>query len=261
LKIPRLKTVNIFWRGAGRPLAIAHRGAGAVYGPKKHLKENTLEAFRGAQAAGIRYLETDVIYSHDRKVITIHVAKNRFEAARRLPAAPNYRKLQKLSHDQIKSALGREVPTLEEVLLEFPDARFFIDAKTKEVVKPLTDVILKTGAMDRVLLWSFYISRVKKMRRLLGDKANLGLILGRYPRLVNRNLNSLIVGRYQNLSLRCVGIPFMLMSRQIVQRLHKRRLEVYVWASNEQEKADKAIAFGADGIIVDDIELLRKINN
>ena len=48
-----------------RPLAFAHRGGARLW------PENTLEAFRGALAAGFRYIETDLHMTRD-GVIVIH---------------------------------------------------------------------------------------------------------------------------------------------------------------------------------------------
>ncbi len=54
-------------RSGTLPQAIAHRGFSAAY------PENTMEAFRGAFAAGAHAIETDVHLSRDKVLVPSHV--------------------------------------------------------------------------------------------------------------------------------------------------------------------------------------------
>jgi glycerophosphoryl diester phosphodiesterase len=249
---------NSFWGSPTTPIAIAHRGGGARFGEDKHHRENTLEAFEGAVKLGYKYLETDVIYTKDNQLIVLHVAKNRFEAARRQKEAPSYYRLQKLTYEEIKNRLGRNIPTLKELLLAYPQEKFFIDPKSDAAVEPLAQTIQELKALDRVTLLSFYVYRLKKLRRLLGAEANLGLIISRYPKFMNRNLFMLNQGAYNQIGLETIGLPKMLCNSKVVASLHKRGFKVTVWTLNSRSEINSAINCGADGIISDDITLLKQ---
>ncbi|MBM3763442.1 MAG: hypothetical protein FJW36_24795, partial [Acidobacteria bacterium] len=56
----------IFVLLAAQPIPIAHRGGAS------HWPENTLEAFRGAIAAGITILETDTVLTKDNRLALNH---------------------------------------------------------------------------------------------------------------------------------------------------------------------------------------------
>jgi len=248
-----------FWDNSNGPIAIAHRGGGAMFGNQKHRRENTIEAFKNAQKLGYKYLETDVIYTKDKQLIVLHVAKNRFEAARGLREAPSYYKLQKLTYAQIKQLMGRDIPTLKESLVSFPKAKFFIEPKTDQAVGPLAELVKSLAAQDRVSLNSFYIHRVKELRRLLGPTANLGLIVSRYPKFLNQYMVFLLSGAYKDLGLECVGLPKMLMNSKSVKTLHKHGYKVVVWTLNDPPEIELAVSLGVDGIISDQTELLKNM--
>jgi len=65
------------------PIAIAHRGGGAVSGKDKYKHENTLEAFKASVALGYRFLEMDTILTADNQLVVIHVAKDLLESLAR----------------------------------------------------------------------------------------------------------------------------------------------------------------------------------
>jgi len=114
------------------PRLFAHRGASA------RSPENTLESFRLARKAGAPYLELDVHLSVDGQVVVIHdnsvsrttgrrgrVERMTLAEIRRLDAGHEF------TLDRGRSfpyrAQGLLIPTLEEVLEEFPEARIAIE--------------------------------------------------------------------------------------------------------------------------------------
>ena len=147
------------------PIAIAHRGGDAA----GHAKRNTMAAFASAYKLGYKYMETDVVRTSDGKVIISHGAKTFIEA--KLRGTFPFYILQNKTYEQIQKELaidGEPIPLLEEVLSSFPDVKFFIDAKTDEVVEPLTELITKAQAVDRVAIGSFSYKRIKKVAELMG---------------------------------------------------------------------------------------------
>jgi glycerophosphoryl diester phosphodiesterase len=246
-----------FW-DAKTPIPIAHRGGAGVYKLGRFRRENTLEVFKTAIKLGFEYLELDVISTADKKVIALHVTTDRFEALLHKPSAPNANKIQQLTYLQLKAKLGREIPTLEQIFEEFPKTKFLIDTKTDEVIEPLAEVIAKAKAYDNVFLNSFYPHRVARLMDLLGDKVSYGLIIGRYPRLVNRKLLALLHSRYSAAGLSAIVLPYRFMNKGLVNFIHEQGLKAIVWTPNTLPTIERAIESGVDGIMSDNVKLLIK---
>lgn len=249
-----------FWNdNSAKPIAIAHRGGAGLYSLDRHRRENTLSVFKAAAKRGYKYLELDVTNTADDAVVVLHVTADKFEALLRKPSAPNAQKLQKYTYEELKTLLGRNIPTLEQVLKALPDTCFLVDAKTDEVVEPLAELIKKTKSKDRVYLNSFFAHRVVKLRELLGKDLECGVIIGRHPRLFNSRLKALYRGDFFGRGFTAITLPRRYLTKGIVDLIHSHGLHVLVWAPNTEAQINKAVQHGADGIIADNANLLIKM--
>lgn len=249
-----------FWGEDKFPVGIAHRGGGALYGTNKHRKENTLEAFLAASKLGYKYLEMDVIASSDGEVVILHVAKNRFESLLDKKDAPNSKQLQMMTYVEMKRVLGREIPTLQQALLSFPDTKFLIDAKSEEVVQPLARIIIDSKAQKQVCLGSFYPRRVEKLRQLLGSGVCLRLVISRSPWHLRNQLGYLRNKAWQQTnSVYIVDWPYIFINKWIVKLLHNQNLRVLAWVPNSRSSIKRALNADADGVISDRPEMLKEI--
>ena len=150
------------------PRAFAHRGwhAGELAG-----RENTRAAFARAVAEGYRYLETDVHATRDGVLIAFHDPRldrvtDRMGRVADLPWS-------EVRHAKINGT--EPIPLMADLLDEFPDARFNIDAKAAGAVRPLIDLITTGGVADRVCLGSFSDRRLTALRRALGPSVATSL--------------------------------------------------------------------------------------
>ncbi|MEU7283590.1 glycerophosphodiester phosphodiesterase family protein [Streptomyces sp. NPDC045431] len=233
------------------PIPFAHRG-GAADG-----LENTVAAFRRAAVAGYRYFETDVHTTADGRLVAFHDATlDRVTDARgriaRLPWSVVGR----------ARVAGREpLPLFEELLEEFPEARWNVDVKAEAALLPLLELIRRTDAWDRVCVGSFDEGRVARAVRLAG------------PRLAT----SYGVRGVLGLRLRSYGIPAALrggavaaqvpesqggvrvVDRRFVRAAHERGLQVHVWTVNDPERMAALLDLGVDGIMTDHLETLRTV--
>ncbi|MFF0064251.1 glycerophosphodiester phosphodiesterase [Streptomyces sp. NPDC005279] len=232
-------------------LAFAHRG-GAADGI-----ENTAAAFRRAAEVGYRYFETDVHTTADGRLVAFHDATlDRVTDARGRIAA--------LPWSEVRQArvAGREPLALfEELLEEFPRARWNVDIKAEPALVPLVDLIRRADAWDRVCVGSFSEGRVARAMRLAG------------PRLAT----SYGVRGVMALRLRSYGIPAALragavcaqvpesqggirvVDRRFVRAAHDRGLQVHVWTVNEADRMAALLDLGVDGIMTDHLETLRTV--
>ncbi|ATW47496.1 glycerophosphodiester phosphodiesterase family protein [Streptomyces peucetius] len=232
-------------------LAFAHRG-GAADGI-----ENTAAAFRRAADAGYRYFETDVHTTADGRLVAFHDATlDRVTDARGRIAALPWSEVQKAR------VAGREPLALfEELLEEFPEARWNVDLKAESALVPLVDLIRRTDAFDRVCVGSFSEGRVTRAMRLAGPRLAtsygvrgvLGLRLGAYgiPTAVRSGAVCAQVPETQG------GIRVV--DRRFVRAAHARGLQVHVWTVNDADRMATLLDLGVDGIMTDHLETLRTV--
>lgn len=233
------------------PIPFAHRG-GAADG-----LENTAAAFRRAAGLGYRYFETDVHTTADGRLVAFHDATlDRVTDARG--------RIHDLPWDEVRRArvAGSEpLPLFEDLLEEFPEARWNVDVKAAPAVVPLIDLIRRTDSWDRVCVGSFSEARLTRAARLAG------------PRLAT----SYGVRGVLGLRLRSYGIPapvrpgavcaqvpetrsgIRVVDERFVRTAHARGLQVHVWTVNEADRMEALLDLGVDGIMTDQLETLRTV--
>ncbi|MFV0130933.1 glycerophosphodiester phosphodiesterase family protein [Streptomyces sp. HMX112] len=233
------------------PIPFAHRG-GAADG-----LENTVAAFRRAAAAGYRYFETDVHTTSDGALVAFHdTTLDRVTDARG--------RIGDLPWSVVRQArVGGTEPLalFEELLEEFPGARWNVDIKAESALEPLVELVRAAGAWDRVCVGSFDEGRVVRALRLAG------------PRLAT----SYGVRGVLGLRLRSLGIPacvrpgavaaqvpehqngVRVVDRRFVRAAHRRGLQVHVWTVNDPDRMSALLDLGVDGIMTDHLETLRTV--
>lgn len=243
-----------FWN-AKKPIAIAHRGGDGAGGDK----ENTLEAFQSAYQLGYAYAETDVILAASGELVTMHGAHNWLQAG--VSRGITRKTLQKMTLEQMRYLLrpgGAQVPTLKEVVATFPNMKFVLDVKTDEAVLPLAKLIKELNIYDRVCVAGFKYPRIPLLNDALGShKVSTGLTVGRGLRYKNMNMLMIKTGRLSGVE--AVFIHHSLVSRPMLNLLHRRGLKAVVWTANSSLGIKHAIRCGADGIISDRVNLLKEI--
>ncbi|MEU8522173.1 glycerophosphodiester phosphodiesterase family protein [Streptomyces sp. NBC_01216] len=233
------------------PIPFAHRG-GTADG-----LENTTAAFRRATEAGYRYFETDVHTTADGALVAFHDA-----TLDRVTDATG--RIRELPWEAVREArvAGKEpLPLFEELLEEFPEARWNVDLKAESSLVPLIDLIRRTGAWDRICVGSFTESRIARARRLAGPRLAtsygvrgiLGLRLRSLgiPAAVRAGAVAAQVPRSQ------AGVPVV--DRRFVREAHARGLQVHVWTINNSEEMHSLLDLGVDGIMTDHLETLRSV--
>ncbi|MEN8652745.1 glycerophosphodiester phosphodiesterase family protein [Streptomyces sp. 21So2-11] len=233
------------------PIPFAHRG-GAADG-----LENTAAAFRRAAGVGFRYFETDVHATADGRLVAFHDATldRVTDAGGRIAALPWSR----VRHARVAGT--EPLPLFEELLEEFPDARWNVDVKAERALGPLIELVRRTGAWDRVCVGSFSEGRVARAQRLAGPRLAtsygatgiLGLWLRghKIPAALRRGAVCAQVPEVQN------GVRVV--DRRFVRTAHALGLQVHVWTVNEPERMAALLDLGVDGIMTDRTETLRTV--
>ncbi len=239
------------------PIPFAHRG-GADDGT-----ENSLAAFEHAVSLGYRYLETDVHATSDGVLVAFHDktldrVTDRTGEIGRLPYA-----------EVAKARIaGREpIPRLEEILDAWPHARLNIDVKAESAIGPLTDVLHRADAWQRVCITSFSTRRLRHVRARMRVLAGRDVCTALGPRGVGalrvHSLSHLL--RSAATTAPCAQVPYRLpwgvplVTPRFVADAHALGLQVHVWTVNDPQVMGRLLDLGVDGIITDEIAALRDL--
>ncbi len=245
----------------GSVLAMAHRG-GSTH-PGLDGLENTLAAFRHAVQLGYQYLETDVHATRDGVLLAFHD-----QMLDRV--TDQVGRLSELTAAQVGRAriAGRHaVPTMAELLVELPDARFNIDLKSDSAIHPLVALINLLGAHDRVCVGSFSPGRMHTFRRLTGGRVATAAVPSEVA-AVRAAPSAAVVRRLVRAPGRggpaALQVPhrrgrLTVVTAGLVRRAHAAGLHVHVWTVDEAEEMRELLDLGVDGLITDRTDVLRDV--
>lgn len=238
------------------PLAIAHRGGAGL--PANAGIENSLRAVHHAVELGYRYIETDVQASADGVAFVLHDPDLERVAGRALAVGD----LTAADVRAITLAGGESIPTLAELLEEFPTLRFNIDLKSDAVVAPALAALRAAGAGDRVVLAAFSHRRLVRLRRMLPGVATsaspreiAALRFGRLPLAARAGAVAVQVPIHTTIRGRRVRI----LTDSFIARAHAGGQQVHVWTIDEATTMRELLAQGVDGIVADRIDVLRDV--
>ncbi|WP_216380690.1 glycerophosphodiester phosphodiesterase family protein [Arcanobacterium phocae] len=240
------------WNYGSDPVMIAHRGGGL------EAPENSHIAFELMRNRGFSFIETDVrstkdgvaVILHDRKIDRVsdgHGPLNRYTWA----------ELSRIRHHENGSFMR-----LDEVLRDFPETVFNIDAKESRVIKPLIAAINNAQAYDRVSLASFSEKRLKQLRRALPHVASsIGgaavaklLLASKSPARIQQAILGTLPSRKDG--VQAVQVPermtgIRIVDEEFVDFAHRQGWAVHVWTVNDVPTASRLLSYGVDGIITD----------
>ena len=231
------------WEGV---LGFAHRGGTGVH------PENTMAAFTHAVSLGFTYLETDVHLTTDGVLVAFH--DQDLERTCQRPG-----KIADLSWSEVAAARvnGVEpIPTLDQMLEEFPAARINIDCKSDGAVDALVATLRRHRVLDRVCVGAFSDRRLKRLRRLTGPELCTSLGPVETARLT--------VGLPTPAGVHAAQVPVRsgrveVVTAERVARAHRRGLQVHVWTIDDPIEMERLLDLGIDGLMTDRPEILREV--
>ncbi len=241
-------------------LAFAHRG-GATYPPNVG-RENTLHAFTEAAKLGYRYFETDVHATTDGVLVAFHDDRlDRVTDRTGLIGALPYREVAAAKIGGLDP-----IPTFTELLEEFPDVRFNVDAKSDAAVPLLAEAIARHGAGGRVCVSSFGTSRLHRLRRLLGPEtptaaSQAGIAWNRFAPRLTTMINTAGAALQLPVRHRVAGRDLQVLTEGLVRAVHRAGKQVHVWTVDDAAEMERLIDLGVDGIFTDRIDILSDVLN
>src|ERR671921_2789118 len=243
------------------PVNVAHRGASSL------APENTIEAFRLALEAGAGGLELDVHMTRDGHIVVIHdatvdrttsgtgaISEMTIDELRGPDAGYNFSPDGGLTRPY--RGKGSRVPTLEEVLREFPGVAVNIDIKagSSGIEAAVLEVIREANALGRVLVVSTRHATVKRFRRISDGHVSTGasrLETGIFYLLGMLHLEVLARPDYHALQVPPVhrGIP--LVTPRFIAAAHSRGVRVDAWTITLADEMHRLLDLGVDVIMTD----------
>ncbi|HLL14779.1 MAG TPA: glycerophosphodiester phosphodiesterase [Pyrinomonadaceae bacterium] len=244
-----------------RPLVMAHRGGAGLW------PENTARAFAGAVSLGADVLEMDLHGTSDGALVVIHDATvdrttngagrvNALTLAELKRLDAGYRWTNDGGRTFPFRGKGITVPTLREVLDEFPQTRLNIDIKQAQpsLVKSFCGTLRAGRATGRATVASFSSETLAEFRREcpeVGTSASMDEVFALASDVgAGRGLAA---GKAR---FRALQVPETMGGRgwltaELVAEAHRGGLEVHVWTVNDEEGMRRMIALGVDGIMTD----------
>lgn len=157
---------------------------------------------------------------------------------------------------------GIKIPTLEELLREFPNSNFFFEIKERNpaCVTKILNVLERIPGEGNVILGSFYGDVVRQVRRLrppfIRSVLSKGEVLKAYLAFRLGAKNYLPPAHHASLPLHQYGIPFD--NRHWISFLHQHEVRVFFWTIDDPKEMERLIDAGADGIMTNYPERLNQ---
>jgi glycerophosphoryl diester phosphodiesterase len=252
----------------GGPWVIAHRG-GALLWP-----ENTLHAFREAAALGVNVLEGDVHATADGALVLLHdetvdrttdgggpIAALDLAAVRALDAA--YRWTPDGGATFPLRGRGIRIPTVDELLEAFPDARLNLEIKPDEprLARQLCETIRRHGAAERVLFATFQSSVMAEFRRACPEVAT--------STSTAETQRFFVIARARlawayTPPARAIQVPerrgrVHVLTPGFAAAARARGMHLHAWTINDPAAMRRLLDLGVDGIVTDRPDLLLEI--
>ncbi|HSJ27541.1 MAG TPA: glycerophosphodiester phosphodiesterase [Acidimicrobiia bacterium] len=245
-----------------KPFGIAHRGSRILW------PENTMVAFDGAVRLGFRWVETDLHLTSDGVLVCLHDATLDRTTDRTGPvSAVPFGELERIDaghrhapHEDFPFRnSGARIPTLEELVVSYPDLRVVVDLKRDGMAEPLWRLVERLGLHDRLVVGSFSDRRLSEFRRVSRGSvatstgpmrsvaALAGAVAGRAPKLADAVQFPVSVG------------PIRPLTRRTVASFRRRGYQAHVWTVNAPAAMHRFYDLGVDAVITDRPDLLRDV--
>jgi len=252
-------------------LVIAHRG-GRSLGP-----ESTLYTYRNAVKLGVDVLEMDVRSTRDGKLIILH-DRTVARTTNATGSVENYTLVElkeldaahRWSPDNGRTFplrnKGVKIPTLAEVLAEFPETKMNLEIKDSRssTIQSLCRLIRDHQMTKKVMVASFDADSLKEFRLLCPQVATSA---GASEAMLFYGLQKIYLEALYSPDAQALQIPetygdLRVVNRRFIAAAHARNMRVQVWTVNDVKAMKRLLNLGVDGIMTDYpqrlMELLKK---
>ena len=230
---------------------IGHRGHPAKY------PENTLAAFQGAVAAGVRMIELDVMLSRDRRLVVIHDENlERTTNGKGAVADHTLAELKRLDAGSWFDAsfAGQQLPELGEVL-DLVNGRAYTNIEIKSsayephhppdaVEKQVVELLRQKQMLNTALVSSFNVNILEQVAAMKATPAIA--FISEKPAGKNT------VEMCTQLNVFSWHPDYKIVTPEQVEMMHSRGIKVFPWTVNELEVFNAMRDMKVEGVITND---------
>ncbi len=252
-------------------MILAHRGM------PEELPENTMPSFKKAYDLGVDVIETDVHFTRDKRFVIIHdpeldrttngsgkVIENTIDELKKLDAGYY------ASYDKGKTfpfrGKGITLPSLEEILIEFPDMRINIDLKDNlpHQVSRYYEIIIKCKASERVLTASSHNANLQILRKIAPEMATsfstIEIVKFIFFSIIRQKK---LMSGFKGDAIQLPAYLWRtgLVTESFIKQAHDMGYEINIWTVDRKEEMKKLMKIGVDGIFTNYPELLKEVLN
>ncbi len=217
---------------------VAHAG-GAAYEP-----ENTIRAIRKSIELGAEMAEVDVHSTRDGHLVVIHDTDvDRTTNGKGTVKLMSLQEIRKLD-----AGKGEKIPTLEEVLRVAKNViGVMIEVKAVGIEKPVAELVQREQVIGQVVVTSFMSDAIKKIKTLDSRIPTGQIFSWKIPNAA---------GRAVELKANVMVPEYRLVTKNMIEDLHKISVPVFTWTVDDRSVAEKLIRIGVDGIITNKPDLV-----
>ncbi len=228
-----------------------------------------MAAFQGAVDLGYKYLETDVHATADGVLVCFHdPVLGRTTEASGLVVKRTLAELGEIDagyrfdpvHHFPARGRGVAIPSLEELAKTFPDVVITVDLKAAGIEQLMTDTISRLNLTDRVIVGSFLEKRVRKFRKIAGDR----VATSAGPRETARIVFGTKAGMAPRVSADVLQVPefhrrIHVVNERVIDIVQSQGKQIHVWTVNDLDEMARFLDLGVDGLVTDRPDLLKEL--
>lgn len=259
----RPRNVTHPWFEAGaRPRVLAHRGLVTPDAAAHGVAENSFAAVAEAQAAGVRYVESDCHLTSDGVVVLCHD-----DDLRRVTG--DARAVSDVTAADLEHLMAHRggLITLPQALDAFPDLAFNLDVKVDAAAVPVGR--LAAPHAERVLITSFSdVRRAAALRAAAEAGAPLLPATSAGTASIARLLIALRLRASRLVTRALSGVDALqiperrgrlrILTTSLISAAHAHGVEVHVWTVNDPADMRRLVASGVDGLVTDRADVALK---
>jgi len=230
-----------------RILIIAHRGASSVAPP------NTLKSFQKAIELKADYIEFDVHQSRDGEIVIIHDAYiNDLNGQRKFIKEMKLKDLRTIDVGD-----GEKIPTLKELIkIAKGNIGLQCEVKAPNFSRELVKILTQEDLIETSIISSFIFNELLELQKL-NPKLKLALLIPpeiHSPRRLTKYCDKAVENNFY-----AIHPYFKSINNEIIKEIHQNNMLVNVWTVNKESDIKEVLEMGVDGIISDDIHLVREV--
>ncbi|MFW9882113.1 MAG: glycerophosphodiester phosphodiesterase, partial [Candidatus Thorarchaeota archaeon] len=230
-------------------LIIAHRGASNIAPP------NSIKAFQKAIELKADFIEFDVHQSKDHEIVIIH--------DNYITNINGQKKFVKdMELNQLKAidiGEGENIPTLKE-LIKIAKGKIWLQCEIKapNLSKVLVKILIKENLTKSSIISSFMFNELLEFQRINSD-LKLALLIP--PEVYSVDKLIKYCQKAVDNNFYAVHPCYTSINKEFVKFIHDHDMLVNVWTVNIESDIKKVLQMHVDGIISDDIQLVKKLLN